>query len=194
DPAHEATDVSAAGEDEPVFGLTLLCRVVVFRPFGQQSLQARDIQEPARQRRGRETLDLRSEILASPIERAKPGDTLRAAAALVEDLRRQPVRQNPARKRAGDTVPAKHGLGNGKDEFQQRTGGERITLLKTIGRVIHCSQVAAELVVVKKIIGGMWGRMRAARSKPWIEVLPPPLPDEIEFGDESRVEGAVVRH
>src|SRR5262249_60798131 len=88
DPAHEATDVSAAGEDEPVFGLTLLCRVVVFRPFGQQSLQARDIQEPARQRPRRRTLDLRSEILASPIERAKPTHTLPPAAALLPHLRR----------------------------------------------------------------------------------------------------------
>src|SRR5262249_26020733 len=54
DPAHKAADVDSAGEREAVVGLFPLRRVLVFGPVRHETLQARHIQEPARQRGGLE--------------------------------------------------------------------------------------------------------------------------------------------
>src|SRR5437588_10750958 len=91
DPAQETTDMDATGECELIFLEIVLGNVLVFGPLRHEMLEARQIDQTARQAGGFESLDVAGDRLPCGIERAKPDWCLGPASAFVENFRRQPV-------------------------------------------------------------------------------------------------------
>src|ERR1700684_5624 len=73
DPAHEPPDMDTACQHQAVFEAVFLRRLFVLGPFGHQALQPRQIEQPARQRRGFKALDIACDVGASGLERTEPG-------------------------------------------------------------------------------------------------------------------------
>src|SRR5580704_971603 len=73
DPADEPADMNASCQREPVFADTALGGLRVLWPLRHQALEARQIDQPARQRRSLQALDFAADVYPFGVERTKPG-------------------------------------------------------------------------------------------------------------------------
>src|ERR1700683_5045415 len=63
DPAYETPDMDAGGEREPVVAHAAFGFVGVLRPLRHEAFEARQIDQPARQRRSFETIDIGGKVI-----------------------------------------------------------------------------------------------------------------------------------
>ncbi len=118
--------MNTTGKREPVFAPALFGFVLVLRPLCHQALQARQVNQPARQRRSFEPFDVGGDVIAPRIERAEPGRRVGAVPTFVKNYVRQPISQYAPRERAGNAVTPVHLFGDREREFKQPTVGMRV--------------------------------------------------------------------
>ena len=185
--------MDAARQRELVFAAAALGGLLVLGPLRHQALQARYIEQPARQRRGFEAARYRarSRRVLALSERNQVGllaprrrSSMISRGSRSAKTRRAKDRGTPLRRYIGS------GTASANSSSRRSACGSRASQ-PTISPAIARMSLSI-LIVIEHASGAPTRRVPIARTEPRIEALLAPTPRQTGFGDEGGVQRAML--